>query len=138
MQHLLQAVREIERRALVNLVFRSQSSGVTMRSKRMRHSTSVKPAFAICRSIFARKRSRSRRPIDIRMLVRDRREHVERAHPARRECRIGDARVLHVERRIVGENVLVLDLVEIARVVGGDVDVVMRQIVTCPRRRDTS
>ena len=60
MQHLVEAVREIERRAVMNLVLLSQSAGVIMRSKRMRRSTSVKPAFAICRSIFARKRSRSR------------------------------------------------------------------------------
>ena len=72
------------------------------------------------------------------MLMRDRRQHVERAVAARRQRRIGDAGVLDVERRVFGEHVLVLDVVEVPRVILGDVDVVVRQVERRPRRRDTS
>ena len=63
------------------------------------------------------------------VLVRHRRQDVERAHPLRRERRVGDRCVLHVERRVVGQHVLVLDLVEVLRVVLGDVDVVVGKVV---------
>ncbi len=62
------------------------------------------------------------------MLVRHRRENVERAMPAGREGRISDAGILNVKRWIAAQDMLILDFVEVPLVILRDVDVVMWQV----------
>ena len=137
-QHLVEGVREVEGRAAVDLVL---PIPIVRRDDPFEADASLDIGESRLRNLPQHQRAEAlafARPIDVRMLVRDRREHVERAHPARRERRVGDARILDVKGGILGEDVPVFDLVEVARVVGRDVDVVMRKIEARPRRRDTS
>jgi hypothetical protein len=62
------------------------------------------------------------------MLVRHGDEDIERAHPARGQRRIGDARILHVEGRVVTEHVGLLDVPQVPLVVARKVDRVVGQV----------
>ena len=122
-QHLVEAVREVEGRAAMDLVVRvpvvGRDDALETDAPLDIREASLRDLRAACSRGSARARGTNRRSV----LVRDGRKDVERAVAARGERRVGDARILHVEGRIVGEDVAVLDLVEVALVVGGDVDV---------------
>src|SRR5688572_18366816 len=59
-------------------------------------------------------------PVNVRMLMTHRRKKIQRAHALRRERRIGYARVLNVERRVLGENVLIFDLIQVPLIILGN------------------
>ena len=61
--------------------------------------------------------------------MRDRNQHVQRALPRGSQRRVGDRRVLHVERRLLGEHLPVLDVAQVALVVRAHVDRVVRQLL---------
>ena len=81
-EHLRQAVGQIEGRAQVDLVIASQSAGVTIRSNRMprgrRRPSRSSPVVAMP----ARETAGLSRPVDVGMLVGDRDQDVERATPS--------------------------------------------------------
>ena len=77
----------------------------------MRFSTSWKPALL---DLLQHQRAEFcllLRPVDVRVLVRHRRKHVERAHARGRQSRISHGGVLDVERRVVREDVPIFDFV---------------------------
>ena len=63
------------------------------------------------------------------MLMADGHQHVERAVAGRRHRVVGAAGVLDVERRVFGQHVPVLDVVEVLPVIPRDVDVVVLELV---------
>src|SRR4051812_43744 len=67
-------------------------------------------------------------PIHIGVLMSDWGKNVERAQSFGCKRGITDARILHIERRVFGQDMLVFDLGKIPGVILGDVNVVMRQI----------
>ena len=89
-----------------------------MRSKRMRFSRSPQAdPWQAAATPLAGNASRSLRPVHVRMLMRDRHQHVQRAVAGRRHGVDRCARVLDVERRVVGQHVPVLDVVEVLPVI---------------------
>ena len=71
-------------------------------------------------------------PVNVRTLMGNRHEHIQRTHVLRCQCVIRDTGILHVERRIFRQNLQAIDLVKIFFIVLRNVDRVMRQIVISP------
>ena len=68
-------------------------------------------------------------PVDIAMLVRHRQQDVERAHLLRRQRGVGDAGILHIERRILRELVQLFNIAQVLAVILGQVNGVVRYII---------
>ena len=61
--------------------------------------------------------------------MRHRYEDIERTHPRRCEGGIGHARMLHIKRGVVGQDVVALNGGQIPLVVGTQVNRVVREVV---------
>ena len=127
-QYLIEAVRQVKGRTAVNLIALIPVGG---RENSLQTNASLDIGKSRLLNLLEHQGAKAvalARPIDIRMLVCHRRKHVQRAHPAWGECRVGQAGVLNIERRVAREDVTVLYFVEIARVVLGYVDTMMRKL----------
>ena len=131
-QHLRQVVGQVERGAAVDLV-------TLVPVRRRDHVLEANALLDVLDPDLGQARQHQRaeplalaRPIDVRVLVRHRHEHVKRAHARRGERGIGDAGVLHVKRRRLRKDVAVLDLAQVLGVILVQVDGVVGQVVVAP------
>lgn len=127
-QHLVEAVREIECSPFVDLV-------LLIPIGRRDDALVADPALDIDKTSFRYLSKYSipetiafLTPVHVRILMRDRDENVKSAAAFGRKRRIGDAGVLDIERRIITQNLSGFDFFYVLRVVFGNVDRVMRQI----------
>ena len=131
-QHLREAVREVEGRAAIDVQ-------LAFPIRRRHHALETDALLDVGYPEFfelAQRHAAIPRPllvpVHVRMLMRHRQQHIQRAVAGRRHGGVGAHRVLHIERRVFGQNVLPLDLVKVATIIFRNVNVVMREVVEFP------